>query len=105
MSSWFEAAAQAASAAPQPSFIDMMIMPAGLFAIMYFFMIRPQQRRAKEHKDFLTNMKAGDEVVTSGGIIGTIRSVADGFVSLEVSGNTSLKVLKAHISGSSRSKA
>jgi preprotein translocase subunit YajC len=106
MSSWFEAAAQAAGgAAAQPSFVDMMIMPLGLFAIMYFFMIRPQQRRAKDHKEFLTNMKAGDEVVTSGGIIGTIKSVADGFVSLEVSGNTSLKVMKAHISSSTRTKA
>ena len=47
----------------------------------------------------LVNLKAGDEVVTSGGVIGKVRSVADNFVNLEVSGNTTLKVLKTAVTG------
>jgi preprotein translocase subunit YajC len=92
------------TAARQPSLVDALILPAGIFVILYFFMIRPQQRKMKEHKDFLTSMKVGDEVVTGGGIIGTIRSIADTFVSLEVSANTNIKVLKTQITGSTKTK-
>ena len=66
---------------------------------MYFFIIRPQQKKAKEVNELLSNLKAGDEVVTSGGLIGKVRSVADGFVSLEVAANTTVKVMKPNITG------
>ena len=93
-----EAFAQAAdTTAKGPSIFEMLAMPVGFLMIMYFFIIRPQQRKAKDHADLLTNLKAGDEVVTTGGIIGKIRSVADSFVTLEVSNNTSLKVLKNNV--------
>lgn len=93
-----EAFAQSAGeAARQPSLLDMLILPIGIFLIMYLLLIRPQQRKMRQHQDLLKNLKAGDEVVTSGGIIGHIRSVADQFVTVEIAGNTSVKVLKQHI--------
>ena len=76
-------------------------MPAGFLAIMYFFMIRPQQTRAKEHQTFLTALKAGDEVVTSGGIIGRVKSINEGFISVEIANNTVIKVLKSAIESQS----
>jgi preprotein translocase subunit YajC len=64
---------------------------------MYLFIIKPQQKKAKDQADLLTNLKPGDEVVTAGGIIGKVRSVAEQFITLEVSQNTSLKVLKSAV--------
>ena len=94
------ALAQAAGQAG-PSTVEMLIMPAGVLIIMYFFMIRPQQKRAKDHQTFLAALKPGDEVVTSGGIIGRVKTVAEGFISVEVSSNTVIKVLKSAIEGHS----
>ena len=90
--------AQAAAAPKGPSTMEMLVMPLGFLLIMYFFMIRPQQKRAKEHETLVSGLKVGDEVVTTGGIIGKIRSVADNFVTL-VSANSSLKVLKTNVTG------
>lgn len=100
-----EALAQAAEAAPAkgPSLIETLALPVGFLFIMYFLIIRPQQKKAKEQADLMTNLKAGDEVVTSGGIIGKIRSVSDQFITLEVSPNTAIKVLKSNVSGLSKS--
>jgi preprotein translocase subunit YajC len=91
--------AQGAPAQAQPSTWEMLVMPAGFLAIMYFFMIRPQQKRAKDHKAFLNALKPGDEVVTTGGIIGRIKTVQDTFVSVEVAANTIIKVVKSEVSG------
>jgi preprotein translocase subunit YajC len=94
------ALAQGAAAAG-PSTVEMLIMPAGFLLIMYFFMIRPQQKRAKDHQAFIASLKAGDEVVTSGGIIGRVRTVAEGFISVEIANNTVIKVLKSSIESQS----
>jgi preprotein translocase subunit YajC len=95
------AAAAQAQGQPGPSTLEMLVMPLGFLLIMYFFMIRPQQRRAKDHQAFLASLKAGDEVITSGGIIGRVKSVADSFVSVEVAGDTVIKVLKSAIESQS----
>ena len=93
-------AQEAGAAAPKsPSMLEVLVMPLGFLVIMYFFIIRPQQKKAKEVNELLSNLKAGDEVVTSGGLIGKVRSVADGFVSLEVAANTTVKVMKPNITG------
>ena len=84
-----------------PSTMEMLIMPAGFLIIMYFFMIRPQQKRAREHQTFLAALKPGDEIVTTGGIIGRVKTVAEGFVSVEISANTVIKVLKSAIESQS----
>lgn len=68
-----------------------------MFVLMYFLLIRPQQKRAKEHKILLAELKKGDEVVTNGGIIGKITEVNDSFTMLEVAKNTVVKVQKQGI--------
>jgi preprotein translocase subunit YajC len=99
-------AQEAAQAAEKgPSIVEMLVMPAVFLMIMYFLIIKPQQRKAKEQNELLTNLKAGDEVITSGGIIGKIKSVADTFVTLEISNNTNVKVLKANVSALAKAPA
>lgn len=91
-------AAEAPAAAPGPSFMEVLILPMGLLVVMYFFIIRPQARKTREHQRLLQNLKVGEEVVTSGGIIGKIKSIADSFVTLE-SMNSTFKVVTSNIAG------
>jgi preprotein translocase subunit YajC len=79
------------------SFSSPIILIAGMFAIMYFLMIRPQQKQLKEHKALLANLKKGDTVVTQGGIIGKVFLVMDREVQLEVANNVKLRVLKTAV--------
>jgi len=88
----------------QPSFFEILVMPAALLVIMYFFVIRPQQKKAKEQLSLIDGLKVGDEVVTSGGIIGRIKSIAEQFVTLEAGSNTLLKIQKNHITGAPKPK-
>lgn len=83
-------------AGAQPSMWESILPFIFIFVAMYFIMIRPQTKKAKEHSDLLKNLKGGEEVVTSGGIIGRIKSIAEDHVTLEV-GNTQMKVVKEHI--------
>jgi preprotein translocase subunit YajC len=76
---------------------SLFIFIAGMFAIMYFLMIRPQQKQLKEHKALLANLKKGDMVVTQGGIIGRVFLVADREVQIEVANNVKLRVLKTSV--------
>ena len=63
-----------------------------IFVVFYFLLIRPQQRKVKQHKEMLSNLKRGDKIVTSGGIIGTINKVADNReLTLEVADNVEIK--------------
>lgn len=66
-----------------------------IFAIFYVLMIRPQQQRAKAHRDLIDGVKKGDEVVTGGGIIGKVVRVADSEVDVEVAAGVKLRVVKA----------
>ena len=68
-----------------------------LFAVFYFLLIRPQQKRAKTHKQFIDNLKKGDRVVTSGGMYGTITGVTDDSATIEVAEKVRVKVLKSAI--------
>ena len=70
-----------------------------IFAVFYFMLIRPQQKKAKELGEWLKSLKKGDEVVTSGGLIGKITGLTDSTVTLEVQEKVRLKVLRSHISG------
>jgi len=64
-----------------------------IFVVFYFLLIRPQQRKVKQHKEMLSNLKRGDKIVTSGGIIGTINKVADNReLILEVAENVEIKI-------------
>ncbi len=64
-----------------------------IFVVFYFLLIRPQQKKVKQHKEMLSNLKRGDKIVTSGGIIGTINKVADNReLTLEVAENVEIKI-------------
>jgi len=75
------------------SFLPLIL----LFAVFYFLLIRPQQKRAKQQKLFLENLKKGDKVITSGGIIGLITGITEDKVTLEVAEKIRIKVLKSAI--------
>jgi len=75
----------------QHSFLLMMVM---IFVVFYFFMIRPQQKRQKEIRQQRESMKAGDKVVTSGGIYGRVRDLKDNAVIIEIAENVRIKVDK-----------
>ena len=64
---------------------------------MYFLLIRPQQKRAKDHKNLLKELKKGDEVVTNGGVIGKITAVDESFAEIEIASSVSVKVQKQGI--------
>ena len=69
-----------------------------IFVIFYFFLIRPQQKRVKEHKQMVQSLKRGDEVITSGGIIGTVERVfEDDKIEVLVSENVKVQVIKSTI--------
>ncbi|SEA55093.1 preprotein translocase subunit YajC [Thiothrix caldifontis] len=82
------------AAAPAGGGIEMLLMMGVFFAIMYFMIIRPQQKRAKEHKMMIESLSKGDEIVTGGGVIGKIASIGDSFVDLTVADNVTIKVQK-----------
>ena len=66
-----------------------------IFVIFYFFLIRPQQKKVKDHKLMVENLKRGDKVITSGGIIGTIERIIDGEkVEVSISDNVKVEVVK-----------
>ena len=68
-----------------------------MFVLMYFLLIRPQQKRAKDHKNLLKTLKKGDEVVTNGGIVGKVNSVDESFAALEIAKGVVVKVQKQGI--------
>ena len=86
-----DAVAQAApgqQSDPLMSFLPLII----LFVIFYFLLIRPQQKKAKEHKQMVENIGKGDEVVTSGGIVGKVTDVSDGFLTCQIADNVEVKI-------------
>ena len=69
-----------------------------IFVIFYFFLIRPQQKRAKEHKQMVAALKRGDEVITSGGIVGKVeRILGDDKIDLSISENVTVQVVQSTI--------
>jgi preprotein translocase subunit YajC len=81
---------------PRAQMIQTVVMFAAFALLMYFMMIRPQQKRAKQQEAMLKVLKAGDKVVTSSGIVGVVVSVKDRTVSLR-SGETKIEVVKSSI--------
>ena len=93
-----DAQAQATTAAADPTGgFSSIIMMALMFAVLYFLMIRPQQKKAKEHQALLSALAKGDEVITQGGIAGTISSVGDNFVKVEVARGVEISMQKSAI--------
>jgi preprotein translocase subunit YajC len=91
-----DAWAQAAPGAGGGQFQFALLM-AAFIALFYFMLIRPQQRRAKEHQALVSKLTSGDEVVTSGGLLGRVTDVGDTFVTLEVAEGVRVKVQKVQV--------
>ena len=87
-------AQDAASTGGLMSFLPLII----IFVIFYFLLIRPQMKRAKEHKKLVSELGNGDEVVTNGGLLGRITNVGESFVTIEVAEGVKIKVQRHAIS-------
>ena len=81
-----------------------IIMLVAVVAIFYFLMIRPQQKRAKDHKNFLESLKKGDKIITSGGLYGTITGITDDAVTIEIAEKVRVKVEKSTVAGMQRTQ-
>lgn len=68
-----------------------------IFVVFYFLLIRPQQKKAQEQQDFLSNLQKGDKVMTGGGVHGTITGLTDTAVTLEIADNVRVKVQRGYI--------
>jgi preprotein translocase subunit YajC len=94
----FISSAYAQAAGGQGGLDLMGLMPLVLlFVLLYFLMIRPQAKKQKEHKTMLQGLQKGDEVVSAGGVLGTVVSVGDQFVTLDISSGVEIVVQKAAV--------
>ncbi len=82
-----------------PGMMDLVFQIGLILLIFYFLLIRPQQKRTKQHQRLLNELKRDDEVLTSGGIYGKITGLTEQVVTLEVAPNVRIKVQRAQISG------
>lgn len=94
---WFIADAYAQDAAAQGSPYGTLIMLVGMFVVFYFLLIRPQQKRAKEHKAMIDALAKGDEVVTAGGVLGRVTNVGPTYVKVEIADKIEIAVQRPAI--------
>lgn len=97
MLDFFISNAWAADAPPQGGILSMLPLFI-LFAVFWFFLIRPQMKQAKEHKTMVDAIAKGDEIVTNGGMLGKIKEVGDNFIVLEIAKEVQVKIQKNAIS-------
>ena len=90
-----QAAGGAGGAAGLASFLPLVL----IFVIMYFLMIRPQQKRMKEHRAMVEALKKGDEVVTQGGLVGKVTAVRDQELEVEIAPGVKVRVIRATVTG------
>lgn len=96
-----DALAASSAAAGQPaagSSLASILMMVGLLVVFYFLLWRPQSKRAKEHRDLIGGLQAGDEVVTSGGMLGKISKIEESYLIISVSQGVELTVQKGAVS-------
>lgn len=79
--------------------MEGIIMLVIMFAIFYLLLIRPQQKRAKQHKELVNSLKPGDEVVTAGGIHGKVTAVQDDVMTLEIASNVRIRINRSSVVG------
>lgn len=91
------AAAQAAAPASQPNSMLGLLFPLVLIGVMYFFMMRPQMKRQKEHREMLGKLSKGDEVLTNGGIAGRVVDIEDNFIKVEIADRVVVQLQKGAI--------
>lgn len=88
----FFSSAWAAEAPPPGAGFGPLIMLGLFFIVFYFLLIRPQQKRAKEHASLVASIGTGEEVVTAGGMLGKVTEAGDDFLTLEISSGVTVKV-------------
>lgn len=93
----------AAPAGGQPSALEMFVPFIFIFVIFYFLIIRPQSKRQKDHQKFLSEIKRGDEVVTTSGILGRIEGISEQFVTVEIADGVKVKMLRTQIATTQKS--
>jgi preprotein translocase subunit YajC len=93
--------AQAADAGGSPfgGSLNMLFLVGIFFLIFYFMIMRPQQQQQRKHKSFIDGLKKGDEVVTSGGMVGRVAAVQGDVLSVEIAPNVKVRILKSQVSG------
>lgn len=88
-----------AQEAGQSSTTYNLILFGGMFLLFYLILWRPQSKRAKEHKELIGGVSKGDEVMTSGGLLGKVTKVSDDYIAIEVAEGVELKVQKSSVAG------
>lgn len=91
-------AATAPAAQQQPGGFSMLIMPVAFLLIFYFMLWRPQSKRAKEQREMLDGLHKGDEVLTSGGILGKVTEVGEKFLTVSIASEVSIKIQRNAVS-------
>ncbi len=90
---WAQAAAAGGTASTLTTILPLVL----IFVVFYFLLIRPQTKRAKEHREMVGKLAAGDEVVTNGGILGRITEIGELFVTLEVASGVAIQVQRVQV--------
>ena len=90
--------AQAAGAAGGQSILSALMLPVLLLVVFYFLLIRPQSKRAKEQREMLSKIAVGDEIATTGGILGKVTEVGEQFLTLEIANGVNVKLQKFQVS-------
>ena len=81
-----------------PTFFDPTFLLFGFMILIYFLMIRPENKRRKTHQDMLASLEVGEEIVTAGGILGKVSKLTDQYIELSIADNTKIKIQKTSIS-------
>lgn len=89
--------AQEAATQAQPSMMYNIILFGGMFLLFYLILWRPQSKRAKEHRELIAAVDKGDEIMTSGGLLGKVTRVSDDYVAIEVADNVEMKLQKSSV--------
>jgi preprotein translocase subunit YajC len=88
--------AQAGAAGGEPGFMGLLPIVL-MFVLLYFLMIRPQMKRAKEAKAMVESLQKGDEVITAGGVLGRISKIGEAYITLEIAPNTEISIQRAAV--------
>ena len=90
-------AASSSAAAPQDSMFSFVMIIA-IFVLFYFMLIRPQNKRAKEHRELLNSLQKGDEIVTSGGVLGKIVTISENYIKVSIAEGVEINVQRGSVS-------
>jgi preprotein translocase subunit YajC len=89
---FFISPAMAQDAAPPGGLVSPFVLMIGLFVIFYFLIIRPQNKKQKEHREMVSALSVGDEIVTAGGVLGKVTEIGEQFLNVEVAQNVTVKI-------------